>query len=268
MVYNYHTHTKRCGHAGGEDREYVESAINSGIRVLGFADHAPLVYEPDLPPAGDYRMPISLAEDYCRSILDLKEEYKNDIEIHLGVEIEYFPEYFDRTYKYLKELGIEYMILGQHYAGTIGKPGGRYVANPTTSEAVLEKYVDTVVEQMATKRYICVAHPDIINYQGNPELLESSFRKICEASITYDTPLEINLLGIRDGRAYPRREFWKIAGELGVKTMIGIDAHHPSRIAEAERDFAKWESFLTNCGINVSRETFADFENTVKRELL
>ena len=27
MYANYHTHTKRCRHAAGEDREYVEAAI-------------------------------------------------------------------------------------------------------------------------------------------------------------------------------------------------------------------------------------------------
>ena len=36
---NYHTHTKRCKHAGGSDEEYIESAIKSGFQELGFADH-------------------------------------------------------------------------------------------------------------------------------------------------------------------------------------------------------------------------------------
>ena len=33
MLANYHTHTKRCQHAGGEDREYVEAAIQAGDRI-------------------------------------------------------------------------------------------------------------------------------------------------------------------------------------------------------------------------------------------
>ena len=44
MLYNYHTHTKRCNHAIGEDREYVENAIQGGLETLGFADHAPYVF--------------------------------------------------------------------------------------------------------------------------------------------------------------------------------------------------------------------------------
>ena len=37
---NMHTHTARCMHARGEDREYVEKAIEAGFEVLGMSDHA------------------------------------------------------------------------------------------------------------------------------------------------------------------------------------------------------------------------------------
>ena len=41
MFANYHTHTARCNHASGTEREYVEAAIKSGLKILGFADHTP-----------------------------------------------------------------------------------------------------------------------------------------------------------------------------------------------------------------------------------
>ena len=41
---NYHTHTYRCNHATGEDKQYVESAINNGYDLLGFTDHVMLPY--------------------------------------------------------------------------------------------------------------------------------------------------------------------------------------------------------------------------------
>ena len=37
LVENLHTHTFRCGHATGVDRDYVEGAIRAGVRVLGHA---------------------------------------------------------------------------------------------------------------------------------------------------------------------------------------------------------------------------------------
>ena len=38
MRTNFPTHTHRCNHAKGTDRDFVEAAIQSGIRVLGFSD--------------------------------------------------------------------------------------------------------------------------------------------------------------------------------------------------------------------------------------
>ena len=41
---NFHTHTTRCNHAVGEDRQYVEEAIKGGLKVLGFSDHSPYFF--------------------------------------------------------------------------------------------------------------------------------------------------------------------------------------------------------------------------------
>ena len=41
---NYHTHTPRCMHAVGSEREYLEHAIKGGIQTLGFSDHSPMPY--------------------------------------------------------------------------------------------------------------------------------------------------------------------------------------------------------------------------------
>ena len=38
MIANFHTHTARCNHATGTDREYVEAAIRAGVKSLGFSD--------------------------------------------------------------------------------------------------------------------------------------------------------------------------------------------------------------------------------------
>ena len=45
MLANYHTHTARCHHASGSEREYIEAAIAGGMKILGFSDHAPLVVD-------------------------------------------------------------------------------------------------------------------------------------------------------------------------------------------------------------------------------
>ena len=43
MKHNFHTHTTRCGHATGTEEEYVQAAIQRGLKQLGFAERELLV---------------------------------------------------------------------------------------------------------------------------------------------------------------------------------------------------------------------------------
>ena len=61
MYANYHTHTFRCHHANGTEREYIEQAIERGLHTLGFSDHAPMPFEGDY--YSTYRMALSDTRD-------------------------------------------------------------------------------------------------------------------------------------------------------------------------------------------------------------
>ena len=102
MKYNLHTHTVRCFHAQGGDEEYVESAIKNGYTQLGFSDHSPYIYD------GDYvshmRMAPDEAQDYIDSFRYLSEKYKNDIDIKIGFEMEWYPALIDGQREFLKTL--------------------------------------------------------------------------------------------------------------------------------------------------------------------
>ena len=103
MMYNLHTHTYRCNHADGEDREYIECAIKSGIKVLGISDHCPQFF-PNTDYYSHFRMKPELAKDYVESIRSLAREYENDIKILVGFETEYYPATYDKLIEFFKEL--------------------------------------------------------------------------------------------------------------------------------------------------------------------
>ncbi|MBQ2584464.1 MAG: PHP domain-containing protein, partial [Erysipelotrichaceae bacterium] len=114
FTYNYHCHTKRCGHASGTDEEYVEAAIKAGYKVLGFSDHGPY----SLYPHPGSHMDWSQLDDYINSINSLKEKYKGIIDIKLGIESEYYPFCLEERRQMRKRL--DYMIFGQHYDQALG----------------------------------------------------------------------------------------------------------------------------------------------------
>ena len=72
MKANYHTHTKRCHHAIGNDEDYVLAAIAGGFDEIGFSDHTPWKYDSDF--VAHMRMKLSAFHEYKQSVLALKEK--------------------------------------------------------------------------------------------------------------------------------------------------------------------------------------------------
>lgn len=223
MLANYHTHTYRCGHAFGSDREYIENAIKHGMKVLGFSDHCPWVF-----PDGYIslmRMSPNDVEEYFASLTALQKEYSDDITIYIGFEAEYIPELMEEQDKLLADYPVDYMILGQHYNAP--ENTDNYVGRLTRDENVLKKYVDMVIEGMETGRYKYVAHPDLVNFVGDDEIYVKHYTRLCEYLKEKDIPVEINLLGLSENRHYPSNIFLRTAMNVGNKAIIGCDAHSP-----------------------------------------
>jgi len=222
MDYNYHTHTFRCGHAAGTPEEYILWAIDHGVRYMGFSEHAPFRF-----PNGfesDYRLPVDEIAEYIAELKRLRKKYKDQIQLKIGFEMEYYPDFFPQMLKIATECGGEYLILGQHYPGN-ELPDRIHSAKSSDSEQRLCSYVSCVLEGMKSGFFSYVAHPDVFRFTGDLRLYEREMRKVCVASKKWNIPLEINFLGMREGRHYPNPAFWKMAGEEEAPVTFGCDAH-------------------------------------------
>ncbi len=228
MLENYHTHTVRCRHASGTEEAYVQQAIAGGLQILGFSDHTPFLF-----PGNYYshmRMyPEELAE-YVETVLALKEKYAGQIQIRLGLEVEYYPALIPGLLKLIEPYGIEYMILGQHWCGN--EQDSPYNGHATEDAAHLERYCNQVIQAMGTGLFSYVAHPDLLYFTGEEAVYRHHITRLCHAAKAQDMPLEINLLGFRSQRHYPREQFWQIAGEAGCKVVLGCDAHRPEDVVD------------------------------------
>lgn len=222
MNYNYHTHTFRCNHANGTPEEYIQRAIENGIKYMGFSDHFPYICRDGYE--AKYRVPIAQVKDYFDELYGLREKYKDSVDMKIGFEMEYYPEQFDGMLDNAVVYGAEYLILGQHFIQE-EHPGGIYAMNPSESEDELKQYVDCVVAGIKSGVFTYVAHPDLFNYVGDKKIYRREMQKICLASAEYNIPLEINFLGIRTNRNYPNEVFWEIAGAVGCPVTFGFDSH-------------------------------------------
>ena len=228
MLENYHTHTFRCRHAQETDEAYVQSAIAGGLKVLGFSDHTPFLF-----PGTYYsrmRMFPEQLPDYAASILALKDKYAGQIDIHLGLEVEYYPDRIADLLELIAPYGIEYMILGQHWCGN--EENEPHNGQPTEDPLLLERYCDQLIRAMDTGLFSYIAHPDMLNFSGDEAVYRKHMTRLCQEAKNRCCPLELNLLGLRENRHYPNPLFWEIAGEVGSSVVIGSDAHAPQYVVD------------------------------------
>ena len=224
---NWHTHTTRCGHAVGTDEEYVKAAIKAGLHTLGFSDHAP--YREPFPPE---RMNFEQLEEYKASVLSLREKYREQIDIHLSMEVECYQSEWEDLATYRKDM--EYCILGQHQIVLNGKS-----SYDLRNGDELKQYVDQI--EYACYHGLCdyIAHPDVCMwiYPRIDDGVRTAAARIAEISAKYDVPLEINCgSGVRTGLSqyedcvrypYPVRIFFEEAAAHGCRAVLGLDIHDP-----------------------------------------
>ncbi|MEG0264789.1 MAG: histidinol-phosphatase [Erysipelotrichaceae bacterium] len=233
--FNYHTHTYRCGHATGEDEQYIKAAIMAGFKTIGMSDHMGYPQK-DVPSD---RMSYEMIGEYLNSMYLLKEKYKDQINILVGFEI----EWYDNCRNYLIDMRkqCDYMIIGQHCKYVDGY-GYDYLCN----DEDVSMYATQIETAFASGLISILAHPDYFmlgRRDFNDACVEAS-KRIAQASLTYDIPLEVNLKGMKksnlfydDGQhpPYPNRKFWEIVSSYGCKVVYGFDAHCPADLLESSR---------------------------------
>lgn len=250
---NYHTHTKRCGHAMGEDETYIQCAIQGGFKVLGFSDHAPYI-----APEENQRMPMQLFDDYVKSITSLKQKYQDQIEIHLGLEAEYYPSQWETLKQH--RMAMEYIILGQHSIEY-----GRESSYALTNKTGLDHYLHAI--QHACENYLCdyIAHPDVFLW-SYPKIDESVLLiadQIADIANYYDIPLEINCgSGVHyekhhyqdgDRYPYPNRQVFEIFAKKQCIIMVGLDVHRPHIFLD-DTDYQKAMDIVKGLPLNIQQD--------------
>ena len=240
--FNYHTHTRRCGHADNNmtDEDFVKLFIKKGFTKVAFTDHCPQKERIDFRE--NMRMEYKEKDDYLHSIKSLKEKYKNKIEIETGFEVEYLPGQEENLFELKNET--DKIILGQHFIYDENNELKILRKQKFTDEDVLKyaEYIKTAIEKNIPD---IIAHPDVylLSRDNYTEVDKKVVHIICSTAEKYEIPIEINLshpneciIGRRENIVYPCKEFWKIASEYKkLKVLYGVDAHFEYQIMNYEK---------------------------------
>lgn len=232
----FHVHTYRCGHAEKvSDEQYICKARDMGANAITFTDHAPF--------PGDLfknRMKKEELDEYISTLKDLRIQYKNEIEVKIGLEIEYLPSYQNYYQELFKNRDIDILMIGQHFYEV--EPGKYSFEFPELQEQEYKGCLKAVIEGMNTGLFQVVAHPDRAFRRiekWNSDCANIS-KQVIDVALTNSVFLEQNLSSQRH-KNYYRSEFWDLLTQDN-KIIKGFDAHS---IKDLDADIIKY-SFRKN----------------------
>ncbi len=233
MRVDLHNHTPRCNHATGEMEEYVEQAIQKGIDIFGFSDHAPMGFDPK------YRMGLGEANAYEKDVKELAQKYKDKIEILLGYEMDFLPNYLEER---ILGAPVDYLIGSVHFIPKDGNLWGfdnsEFIGayKNANIDQIWQDYFDAVEAMAKSGLFQIAGHLDLIkvfNFKPKKDVRHIA-QKALKAIKKSGMALEINGAGFRKpvGEPYPSKELLEVAYELDIPITLASDAHAPEQVGQ------------------------------------
>ncbi len=233
MRVDLHNHTSLCNHATGTKEEYIERAIELGIDVFGFSDHAPMEFEPE------YRMNLLQSKKYEKEIIELKEQYKDNIDIKLGYEVDFMtnPNFIEKD---ILNSQVDYLIGSVHFLDNKddlwGFDNPAFIKNYENSDIdkIWEDYFYAISAMVKTNYFDIVGHLDLIKvfkYLPKKDIKLLALQTIKDIKNS-GMVLEINSAGLRKPikEQYPSKELLELAFEFDIPITFGSDAHSVEQI--------------------------------------
>lgn len=252
MKFDLHTHHDRCGHARGCIEDYIKSAINQGLQVIGISDHSPFFNNENDHHAPGIAMAQSEFGNYINEVLQLKRQYEGKIDVLLGVESDFFPDNMERHKQEYKKYPFDYIIGSVHRIRTGKSIFNRNIwkeINEQDQVQVKEEYYQDIMLSARSGMFDILGHIDAMKgyYPAFSDIptdhVDETLKVIGEEGLA----IEVNTSGkTKDvGGWYPSNAILERALFHNVDISFGSDAHDAHRIGD---DFDKVAQVLKEIG--------------------
>lgn len=252
---NLHTHSI---FSDGENtlEEMALAAISKGFSSLGFSDHSAI------SGCDDWCMPIEKYNSYFAECEKIKERYKGELEVFIGLEMDLLSERCDHP--------LDYAIGSCHH---VVKNGKRICIDNTVEEltngvnecfggdvlALCEEYYREVANIADRDDLDIVGHFDLVTkfIEICPGIIDVTSKRFIDAEdeaikalVGAGKIFEINTGAIGRGKRtfpYPSQRVLKKITELGGKITISSDCHDKDHL---DCYFSECEAIAKKCGFD------------------
>lgn len=232
---DYHMHTSFSADSQAEAKEHVLQAIKMGLDEICFTDHQDFHY-----PGTPFDVDI---ESYFKTMLQLKETFKDQIKIKIGIEIGLDRNYIEEINTFISSYPFDYVIGSIHVIrNTEFYDPALFFENKTKQEAHRDFFEETLACVKTFDCFNCLGHLDYIVRYGpyddkavEHSLYQEIIDEIFRTLIKKNKGIEINTSGFNDLKTCGFPSFKQVQRyyELGGRIItIGTDSHTSHRVGE------------------------------------
>ncbi len=249
QYFNLHTHSFYSD--GSDDpHAYVKEAIRQNFDLIGFTEHSPLPFK------NNFSILEEQLTDYRNHIINLKEQYKDEIEVLLSMEFDYIPGISHCFIGMINKLELDYHIGSVHLVKNDDHENLWFIDGPKRESydkglekifnndirKAVEAYFHQLIMMIEFEKPDIIGHMDKIKMHNQDRyfsedetwyqaLLDKTLRLIADAGII----LEVNTRGIYKKRCnalFPSPEVLKKSLKMDIPITLTSDAHQPAEISQ------------------------------------
>lgn len=257
-IADYHIHSLFSADSEALTEEIVKTALSKGLSSICITDHLDFDYS-------DNGVLFELDKDeYFYFFKNLKEKYKDLLDIRIGIETGLEPDKAERLDDFINRHNYDFIIGSSHLVNGIDPYYPEYFYGRDDYQAFFEYFESIATNLKYCKNFDVYGHIDyVVRYSPNKsknykvsDYLEI-LKEILKELIYNGKGIEVNTSGYRSGLSNPNPSFEiiKLYKELGGEIItLGSDAHKPQDIAY---NFEKAIELIKACGFKY----YSEFKN-------
>ena len=230
---DYHMHTRFSSDSEANPEEHIKQAIKLELDEICFTDH----YDVDYP----YTPFILDIENYAKEMNLLKEKYKDQIIIKIGMEMGLDPIHQKEINRVTSLYPFDFIIGSIHAVGNTEFCYGDYFQGKTKHEAHTEYFNQVKKSIEMFDCFNVFGHLDYIERYGiyddnsvDTERYMDIIDDCLKLLISKNKGLEVNSSGyLLRNEGFPKRSILQRYYDLGGRIVtIGTDSHTSDRVGE------------------------------------
>lgn len=246
---DYHMHTSFSVDSQTPMENQIQRAISLGFNEIAITDH-----NEDGLFDEEYILPLDINK-YINTFNEMKEKYKNQISLKLGIEIGYDCRGTDILDKFVSSYPFDFVICSLHSLDKEDFYFGNFFDGKTKEQAYTTYFqgIEQCIDKF--KNFNVFGHLDFISrywpyndkelrYEDYKDIIDTILKKL----ISNSKGIELNTSGIRYnlGHMHPQTDIIKRYKELGGEIItIGSDSH---QVKDVGADYENAREILKQAG--------------------